>query len=194
MKTREQKKKAEVAKRIHGIVHGNDKNKRTIHAQDEMGKRMHHDDQELFSIWRGGGVRMTTQAGGLTLSCAPRQRREYVEYIRRQNMYTRVPREVCLREREGHPSRQDGRRLTRGNQGSPTCARGGSRRNTRHTQRRELYASTPLLEALKVVLSEIATAERGGKVVALVAVRRVYLCSPARRRVFVEPARGLPGR
>ena len=52
--------------------------------------------------------------------------------------------------------------------------------------RPELYASTPPLEALKVVLSEIATGQRGGKVVALVDVRRAYFYSPARRRVFVD--------
>ena len=44
----------------------------------------------------------------------------------------------------------------------------------------------PPLEALKVVLSEIVTGERGGKVVALVDVRRAYFYAPARRRVFVE--------
>ena len=52
--------------------------------------------------------------------------------------------------------------------------------------RPELYASTPPLEALKVVLSEIATGKRGGKDVALLGVRRAYFCAPARRRVFVE--------
>ena len=55
---------------------------------------------------------------------------------------------------EGHRSGEDGRRRrTRDNQGSPTCARGGSRRNTH--ARPELHASTPPLEALKVVLSEL---------------------------------------
>ena len=43
--------------------------------------------------------------------------------------------------------------------------------------RPELYASTPPLEALKVVLSEIATGEREGKV--LVDVRRSYFYAPA---------------
>ena len=36
------------------------------------------------------------------------------------------------------------------------------------------------------MLSEIAMGERGGKVVALVDVRRAYFHAPARRRVFVE--------
>ena len=52
--------------------------------------------------------------------------------------------------------------------------------------RPELYASAPPLEALKVVLSEIATGERIGKVVALVDLRRAYFHALARRRVFVE--------
>ena len=45
-----------------------------------------------------GGFGTTTKAGGLTRSLAPRQKREEVEYIRRRKMYTRVPREVNLRE------------------------------------------------------------------------------------------------
>ena len=53
--------------------------------------------------------------------------------------------------------------------------------------RPELNASTPPLEALKIVLSEIATGKREGKVVALVDVPRAYFYAPARRSVFVEP-------
>ena len=52
--------------------------------------------------------------------------------------------------------------------------------------RPELYASTPPLEVLKVVLSEIATGQRGGKVVSQVDVRSAYFYPPARRRVFVD--------
>ena len=36
------------------------------------------------------------------------------------------------------------------------------------------------------MLSEIATCEREGKVLALVDVRRAHLYAPARRKVFVE--------
>ena len=50
LKTREQKKKAKDAKRIRGIVHENDKNKRTSLVQWEMVKLMRHDEQEL---WEG---------------------------------------------------------------------------------------------------------------------------------------------
>ena len=53
LKTREQKKRATYAKRKRGIVHENDKNKGTSHVQNELGKHMHQDEQELLSAWEG---------------------------------------------------------------------------------------------------------------------------------------------
>ena len=76
--------------------------------------------------------------------------------------------------RERHPSRQDGRRLTRCSKVYKTHAR------------LELHVPTPPLEALTVVLSEMGTGTRRGKVVALVDVRQAYFYAPSRRRVFVE--------
>ena len=52
--------------------------------------------------------------------------------------------------------------------------------------RPQLDASTPPLEALKVVLSEVATGKSGGKVGAFVDVRRAYFYAQSGRRVFVE--------
>ena len=52
--------------------------------------------------------------------------------------------------------------------------------------RPELDAWTPPLEALEVVLSEVATGKRGGKVGAFVDVRRAYFYAQSGRRVFVE--------
>ena len=145
---------------------------------------MHHDEQALL-VYGKDGIGMTTKAGGLTRSCAPkRDKKKWSTFVAARCTHE-FPGKCAYARPEGHPSRQDGRRLTRGSQESPMCARGGSRRSTRHA-RPELYASTPPLEALKVVLSEIATGKRGGKVVALVDVRRAYFYAPARRRVFVE--------
>ena len=42
LKSREQKKEAEDAKRIRWIVHEDDKNKKKSHVQYEMGKLMRH--------------------------------------------------------------------------------------------------------------------------------------------------------
>ena len=57
-------------------------------------------------------------------------------------------------------------------------ARWGAKEYKTHA-RPELHASTPPLDALKVVLSEVAMGERGGKVVALVDVRKTYFYAPS---------------
>ena len=124
---------------------------------------MHHDEQELLSVWEGWHWD-DNKGGWLDPELCAQTRREEVEYTRRHKMYTRVARETCLRERrESHPSRQDGRRLTRGNPGKPNVrARWVAKEYNTHA-RPELHAPTPPLEALKVVLSEIATGTRQRK-------------------------------
>ena len=78
------------------------------------------------SVCGKAGMGTTTKAGGLTPSCAPRQGACVIEFPGR-----------CTCAKQGKdPSRQDGRRPTKGNQGSPTSARGGLRRSTGHTQGR----------------------------------------------------------
>ena len=116
-----QRRKTEDAKRIRGIVHENDKNKRMSYVQNEMEKLMHHDEQELLSVWEGWHWDDNT-GGWLDPELCAKARREEVEYIRRGAKYTRVSREVCLRETGKDLSRQDGRRLTLGSRGSRTCA------------------------------------------------------------------------
>ena len=116
--------------------------------------------------------------------CAKASRVE-AECIRRHKMHTSVPREACLRETGKAPIKRGWPETYNGQPGKPNvCARWVAKEHKTHA-RPVCYASPPL-EALKVVLSEVATVERGGKVVALVEVRRACFCAPAQRRVFVE--------
>ena len=180
LKTREKKKKAKDAKRIRGTVHENDNNKGTSHVQDEMEKLVHHDDQELFSV-REGWHWDDNKGEWLDLELCAKARRVEVEYIRRHKMYTRVSRETCLRETAKAPIKT---RWAESDKGQPRKRNVRARwvANEYKTDARpELYASTSPLEALKVVPLEVATGERGGKLVALVDVRRAYLYAPPRR-------------
>ena len=107
-----------------------------------------------------------------------------MEYIRRHKMYTRVSRETCLRETGRAPIKTGWAETDKGQPGKPNVrARWVAKEYNTHARPELRVASTPPLEALKVVLSEIATGKRGGKVVALVDVRRAYFYAPARRRV-----------
>ena len=121
--------------------------------------------------------------------------REEVEHICGHKMDTSVPREVFLRETERAPIKTGWAETDKGQPGKPILRARWVAREYRTHARPELYASTPPLEALKVVLPEIATGMLGGKVVALVDVRRAYFNAPARRKVFVElpPEDNQPG-
>ena len=185
---REQRRKAEDTERIRGIVHEDNKNEGLSRVQNEVGKLMHHDEQELLSIWEGWHWD-DNKGAWLDPELCAKARREEVEYIRRHKMYTRVPREVRAPIKTGLAE------TDKGQPGKPNVrARWAPKENKTHT-RPELYASTPPLQVLKVVLSEIATGEGSGKVVAPVDVRRAYFYAPARRRVICRIAtRGLPAR
>ena len=175
LEMREQKKKAKDAKKIRVIVHESDKSKGTSHAEEEMEKLMLHDEQELLSLSGKDDNGMTTMAGGLTRSCAPRQDLK--------KWSTSVK---CLREMEKAPIKTGWAETDKGQPGKPNVRARWTAKEYKTHARPVLYAPTPPLEALKEVLSEIATGTRGGKVVALVDVRRAYFHAPARRRVFVE--------
>ena len=133
------------------------------------------------------GIGVTTTADGSIRSCVPGRDDKKWSTSVATTCTQGSPEKLAPRETGRAPIKTgDGRRRTRDNQGSPTCARGGSRRNTRRTRDQSCTRRRRRWRRFKVVLSESATGERGRKVVALVNVRRAYFNAPARRRVFVE--------
>ena len=90
LETREKKRKVEDVKRIRRIVRENDKNKDLSHVQNEMGKLMHHDEQELFSVWEGWHWD-DNRGGWLDPELCAKARREEVEYVRRHKVETLLP-------------------------------------------------------------------------------------------------------
>ena len=74
----------EYAKRIRRFVcEKKNKNKDLSHVQSEMGKLMHHDEQELLSVWEGWHWE-DNKGGWLDPELCAKARREEVEYIRRK--------------------------------------------------------------------------------------------------------------
>ena len=135
LEMRERRKRAEDANRICSITHENAENKRLSHVQNEMGNLMHHDEQELLSVWEGWQWD-DIKGGWLDPELCTRARREEKKWS--TSVATRCtqesPEKLAYVRLEGRPSRQDGRRRTRGNKDSPMCARGGSRSSTRRTR------------------------------------------------------------
>ena len=56
---------------------------------------MHHDEQELLSVWERWHWD-DNKGGWLDPEPCAKARREEVEYIRRHKMYVILPREVCF--------------------------------------------------------------------------------------------------
>ena len=106
LETREHQRKVEDAKRICRIVHENDKNKGLSHVQNEMGRLMHHDEQELLSVWEG----WHNKGGWLDPELGAQARREEVEYIRRhKNAHKGLQRNLLTRDGKGtHQDRMGG--------------------------------------------------------------------------------------
>ena len=149
--TREKKREVEDVQRIRRMVHENDKRKRPSHMQNESGRLVHHDEQELLSVWDGWHWD-DNKGGWLDPELCAKARREEVQYILCHKMYTRVSREVCLRETGRAPIKTGWAETDKGQPGkSNVRARWVAKEYKTHA-RPELYASTPPLEALKVVL------------------------------------------
>ena len=124
---------------------------------------MHHDEQELLSMWEGWHWD-DNKCGWLDPELCAKARREEVEHIRHHKRYTRECKErrSCVRRRK-HPS-GGWVETDKGQPGKPNVRARWVAKEMRHA-RPELYASTPPLEALKVVLLEIVMGKRGKKVV-----------------------------
>ena len=67
---------------------------------------MHHDEQELLSVWEGW-LWDDNKGGWLDIDLCARATREEVEYIRRHKMYTRVSRETCQQETGKAPTKTE---------------------------------------------------------------------------------------
>ena len=102
---------------------------------------MHHDEQELLSIWEGW--HRDDKGGWLDPELCAKARREEVEHIRRHKMYTRVPREVCLRETGRAPIKAGWTETDKEQRAKPNVrARWVAKEEKTHAKP-ELYASTP---------------------------------------------------
>ena len=84
----------------------------------KWGKLMHHDEQELRSLWEGCTGRTTKARGSPQKLCAKARVKE-VEYIRRHKMHTSVPREACLRETWMAPIKTGWAETDKGQPGTP---------------------------------------------------------------------------
>ena len=93
---------------------------------------------------------------------------------------------MLAQNKKRHPSRHDGRRLTRDNQESPTYARGGSRRSTRRTRGQSCMRRRRHLRRWKLCCRRSPRASVRERLWHWSTCEERIFYAPARRRVFVE--------
>ena len=111
-------------------------------------------------------------------------REEEVSYIHESKLYTKVPRAKA----KTAGAKVITVRWIDINKGDNVNENYRSRlvaREIKKDGRPDLFAATPTLEALKVVLSMLASSNKGERLM-VNDVSRAYFCAPARRQVFVE--------
>ena len=113
-------------------------------------------------------------------------REEELKFVKKHDVYVRATREECWKETGRSPIKTGWAETNKGSLQAPNvrCRWVAKEYNT--GARPDLYAATPPLEAVKLVLSEAATNTDKQQVVCIVDVRRAYFYAPVRRRVYVE--------
>ena len=135
-------------------------------------------EQELMEAWDD----VSGQA--LDPKKVTEARREEVAYIHDSKLYTKVPRAKAKKL----GAKVISVRWIDINKGDNDNENYRSRlvaREIKKDGRPDLFAPTPPLEALKVILSMLASGNKGERLM-VNDVSRAYFCAPAKRQVFVE--------
>ena len=152
---------------------------------------MVHEDLGIDSFNYSGGAQTSwDDVSGLQLddgmvACA---RRVEIEYFKSMNAYTRVPRSQALSEGAKVITLRwiD---VNKGDRESPNYSLRLVGREFKEGKDDSLYAATPPLEAMRLILSHAATASGGdiyGKEIMVNDVSRAYFHARPQRKIYVE--------
>ena len=144
-----------------------------------------HAEDGLFSLTLGG-CWDDNKGGWLQPELVRKGREEEMCYVRKHRVYDKVPRSQCYQDTGKAPIKTGWAETNKGTEAEPNvrCRWVGKEYNT--GPRPELFAPTPPLEGVKIVVSEAASSPHSDTVVAVIDVRRAYFYAKARRKVYVE--------
>ena len=136
-----------------------------------------------MSAWRWRGTMCPGES--LDPNRVKAARAEEMDYVRKMNLYTKVPASECFKKTGKQPISV---RWIDVNKGDSSNMNYRSRRvaweiNTH--KRDDLFAATPLLEALKIILSITPSCNRG-EVIMTNYTSRVFFNAKAKREVYVQ--------
>lgn len=125
------------------------------------------------------------KGGWLDPSQVRQARQEEMAFVKKMQVYDKVPREECV----GKPISV---RWVDANKGTDSEPNYRSRvvaqelRSRHHGDPSDLYAAMPPLEAMKYIISHVASDGERRRELMVIDIRRAYFNAPARRPVYVE--------
>ncbi len=155
-------------------------------------KRQHHTDitygKELCTMDVSGNVWDDVRGGWLNSEMVKKSREEEMEYVRSRGLYDRVPWKQAV-ERTGKPPIQ--LKWVDTNKGTVEMPMYRSRlvaMEFKRDKRLDLFAPTPPLEAMKLIISRAASnGEHGsGKALMAVDIKRAYFYARSVRETYVD--------
>ena len=114
-------------------------------------------------------------------------RQEEIAYVTKMNLYTKVPITECLQRTGKQPIAVRWIDINKGDQINPNYRPRLVAKESNTHKRDDLFAGTPPLEGLKLVLSMTASGNKG-EVVMINDVSRAFFHAKARRDVYVKIA------
>ena len=112
-------------------------------------------------------------------------RKEEIEYVNKMHLYDKVPITECRRVTCKMPIIVRWIDVNKGDNDNPNYRSRIVAREINTHKREDLFAATPPLEALKIILSMIATANKG-EVVMVNDISRAFFHAKVEREVYVE--------
>ena len=112
---------------------------------------------------------------------------EEIQYVRKMNLYTKVLMSECLSKTGKKPIALRWIDINKGDQASPNYRSRLVAKEINIHKRGDLFAGSPPLEALKIVISMTAS-NNNGEVLMINDVSRVFFHAKARRDVYVQIA------
>ena len=136
-------------------------------------------DEEMMIAWDDvSGVALEPKAVIVA-------RAEEIEYVRKMNVYTKVPIKECVMKTGKQPISTRWIDVNKGDAQNPNYRSRLFAREINTHKRDDLFAATPPLEALKVILSMTACCNKG-EVVMINDISRALFHAKAKREVFVQ--------
>ena len=112
-------------------------------------------------------------------------REEEIQYVRKMELYEKVPISLCYETNGEAPISVRWIDINKGDQSNPNYRSRLVAREINTHKRDDLFAATPPLEALKLILSMTATSNRG-EIVMINDISRAFFHARAKRDVYVQ--------